>query len=164
MSFYAKRRIKHYLPLDPDAVERRYGSLEAFTPRCSDHPHVILRSARSIDTTSARQLADSLKDTYQGMAMVSVLVRGIGGDFTLYSGEWDGAGWEWPKLVDKDSAMVRVTSLMQLDDEDILAVAEQANALTGLTSGEEKNSPRAPDSSPGDAAPTLPDSASAVGK
>jgi len=138
-NYFVTRHKKHFLPLDPDAVESKYG-IDNFVVEGSMHPHILLRSAKTYDTRVVRELTEELEEDMQGIASVAVLVAGVGGDFEVYSGSWNGEDWNWPKMKDIDAAKTRCVSLMQLDDVDLLDVAEIATNLTMLKPGEEKNS------------------------
>jgi len=155
MSYFVTRHTRHYLPLDPGAVVARCGTLDAFEVEGPLHPHLVIRSAQSHHTRAARNLADELDEDMKGLSAIAVLVTGIGGDFGLYAGSWDGDGWDWPSLEEVKDARRRCLSLMFLDDVDLVKVAEVASTLAMLSPEEEANFSKASSSSPKAEASTL---------
>lgn len=139
MGYFVTRHTRHYLPLDPGQVIAKYGSLDAFEVEGPSHPHLVIRSAQSHHTRTARLLAADLPDDMKGLAAIATLVTGIGGDFELYAGAWDGQGWNWPHLEAANDAKRRCESLMCLDDVDLVEVAEVASQLAMLSPSEEEN-------------------------
>ena len=146
--YFVSRHTKQYLPLDPDAVVQEFGDLESFEIEGREHPHIIIQSAKSFHTRTVRKLSEDLDEDLQGLAAVAVLVQGIGGNFAFYAGSWDGQNWDWPKLDSAKDAQRRIESLMQLDDVDLVAIAEAAASISMLKPEVEGNSKGASNSLP----------------
>ena len=102
-----------------------------------------------------RQLSDDLDDDLKGLSAIAVLVKGIGGDFDLYAGSWDGADWDWPDLDDVKDAKRRCLSLMFLDDVDLVAAAQEAHVIAMLSPKEEANFKKVSSSLPREEVNTL---------
>lgn len=132
-AFFQKRSIRVYLPVDPDAVS------DDFIERDGAHPYVSVRVARAKHTVMARALDPDLKEQYRPFMSLAVTVRGIGGDFKLYAGEYDGEHWEWPKIVDAATATTRIETLLQLDEVDLVTVMRKNNSLMTLSDDEAGN-------------------------
>ncbi len=132
-SYFKSRRIKVYMPLDEGA-----DFPEGFEVEGHSHPHLVLRLAKTKDAMVARSLATELPEDYKNFVALTVLVRGIGGDWDLYVGEFDGS-WDWPKLTGVDAARARIDSIFQLDELDVIQLMEEAQALSTLGARTAKN-------------------------
>ena len=134
-SYFKSRRIKVYMPLDEGA-----DFPEGFEVEGHSHPHLILRLAKTKDAMVARALAEELPEDYKNFVALTVLVRGIGGDWGLYVGEFNGSeSWDWPKLTGVDAARARIDSIFQLDELDVILLMEEAQALSTLGARTAKN-------------------------
>jgi len=160
VSYITKRKSRHWLPVDEDAVTERFGSADNFPAEDPKvHPHLVMRSVQAGHAHEMDEVSADLPDELKTIASATVVVTGIGGDFGLYAGSWDGEGWDWPKRVkSKDDVDRRLASLLQLDRDDFKGLAEAVNRLAKVSGREEGNSPEGSSSSPMDGASTSPDS------
>lgn len=138
--YFALKRVRVFMPLDLEAVERKFGDKPYKTEDPSWHPHIELTANPTVGALQLIGVEAGPEDFAEAIRMIAVVARKWGGDWTLYIASWGEESPEWPDLFEEGALAAREALVPRLQTVDATDTAATIHGLLSVSEAEEGES------------------------